>query len=84
VGIGRGADLILYTWACLSLLVVLNLHLKLRTQLELITVLTRSVALSSVEPALMRDQNESAPAMDRLQKDDVRSLPVIAAPSASS
>jgi hypothetical protein len=84
VGIGRGADLILYTWACLSLLVVLNLHLKLRTQLELITVLTRSVALASAEPALMRDQNESAPAMGRLQKDDVRSLPVIAAPSASS
>ena len=30
VGIGRGADLVLYVWACISLVVLLNLHLKLR------------------------------------------------------
>ena len=47
VGIGRGADLILYTWAALSLLVLLNLHLKLRTQLELITILARTIALAN-------------------------------------
>ena len=47
VGIGRGADLMLYTWACISLLVILNLHLKLRTQLELITVLARTIAISN-------------------------------------
>jgi hypothetical protein len=45
VGIGRGVDLILYTWVGISLLVILNLHLKLRTQLELITVLARKIAL---------------------------------------
>ena len=46
VGIGRGVDLILYTWVCLSLIVLLNLHLKLRTQMELITTLARKIALA--------------------------------------
>ena len=46
VGVGRGVDLILYTWVCLSLIVLLNLHLKLRTQMELITTLARKVALA--------------------------------------
>jgi hypothetical protein len=46
VGIGRGVDLILYVWVCLSLIVVLNLHLKLRTQMELITALARKLALA--------------------------------------
>lgn len=45
VGIGRGADLILYVWAAVSLIVMLNLHLKLRSQMELITALARNVAL---------------------------------------
>ena len=46
VGIGRGVDLILYTWVCISLIVLLNLHLKLRTQMDLITTLARKVALA--------------------------------------
>jgi hypothetical protein len=48
VGIGRGVDLILYTWVGISLIVILNLHLKLRTQLELITVLARKIALADL------------------------------------
>ena len=48
VGIGRGVDLVLYTWVAISLIVLLNLHLKLRTQLELITVLARKIALANV------------------------------------
>src|SRR5262245_30229851 len=48
VGIGRGADLVLYIWTCISLIVLLNLHLKLRTQHELITSLARAVALANV------------------------------------
>ncbi len=48
VGVGRGVDLILYTWVCISLIVLLNLHLKLRNQLELITVLARTIALANV------------------------------------
>ena len=53
VGIGRGVDFILYTWIGISLIVILNLHLKLRTQLELITVLARTIALADlgVRPA---------------------------------
>ncbi len=49
VGIGRGVDLILYIWVCISLIVLLNLHLKLRTQMELITTLARKAALAETE-----------------------------------
>ena len=49
VGIGRGVDLILYTWVCISLLVILNLQLKLRTQLELITTLARVFAIENAK-----------------------------------
>jgi small membrane protein len=50
VGIGRGVDLILYIWVCISLIVLLNLHLKLRTQTELITTLARKVAIADAQP----------------------------------
>jgi hypothetical protein len=46
VGIGRGVDLILYTWVVISLIMLLNLHLKLRAQMELITLLARKIALA--------------------------------------
>ena len=46
VGIGRGVDLILYTWVVISLIMLLNLHLKLRAQMELITRLARKIALA--------------------------------------
>jgi hypothetical protein len=46
VGIGRGVDLILYVWVAISLIVVVNLHLKLRAQMECITALARSVAIT--------------------------------------
>jgi hypothetical protein len=46
VGIGRGVDLILYIWVCISLIVLLNLHLKLRTQMDLITALARKLAIA--------------------------------------
>jgi hypothetical protein len=49
VGVGRGADLILYLWVCISLIVLLNLHLKLRTQHELITKLARTIAIANAE-----------------------------------
>jgi len=47
IGIGRGADLILYMWVCISLIILLNLHLKLRNQHELITALARTIALAN-------------------------------------
>jgi small membrane protein len=46
-GIGRGVDLIIYVWVVISLLVMLNLHLKLRAQTELITALAREVAIAN-------------------------------------
>jgi hypothetical protein len=45
VGIGRGADLILYLWIVLSMLVGINLHVRLKTQAELTTRLARALAL---------------------------------------
>lgn len=49
-GIGRGADLVLYVWVVISLLVILNLHLKLTSQLELITALARRFAIDQALP----------------------------------
>jgi small membrane protein len=51
VGIGRGVDLVLYVWVIISLLVMLNLHLKLRSQMELITVLMRNLAIAEARAA---------------------------------
>jgi small membrane protein len=63
VGIGRGVDLILYTWVGISLIVILNLHLKLRTQLELITILARKIALlePAAAPVRVPDHSLAAP-----------------------
>jgi small membrane protein len=44
-GVGRGVDLVLYIWVCISLIVLLNLHLKLRRQMELVTDMARTIAL---------------------------------------
>ena len=60
VGIGRGVDLILYVWVCLSLIVLLNLHLKLRTQMELITALARKIALADARPARTHAEQRSS------------------------
>ena len=64
-GIGRGADLVLYVWAAMSLIIMLNLHLKLRSQLELITALARTAALLSARyarghPATMSRRDKPA------------------------
>jgi hypothetical protein len=50
-GIGRGVDLVLYMWVAFSLLALFNLHLKIRAQMELITALARSIALSNAAQA---------------------------------
>ena len=49
VGIGRGADLILYLWVLISLLILFNLHLKPRSRDGAITELAREVALLRTE-----------------------------------
>lgn len=48
-GIGRGADLIVYTWVVISLLMLVNLHLRLRQQTEMITQLARANALAQAK-----------------------------------
>ena len=50
IGVGRGADLVLYCWILISLIVALNLHIVARSNLRLITELARHIALS--EPRL--------------------------------
>ena len=46
IGVGRGADLVLYCWILISLIVALNLHIVARSNLRLITELARHIALS--------------------------------------
>ena len=45
-GIGRGVDLILYVWLVISLILFLDLHLKLRSQTEIITRLAREITIA--------------------------------------
>jgi hypothetical protein len=45
LGVGRGADLILYVWTAISILVLANIHFRLRAQQGMITLLTRELAL---------------------------------------
>jgi hypothetical protein len=47
LGVGRGADLMLYFFIILTLAIALNLHLKLRSAQETVTELSRSIALMS-------------------------------------
>jgi len=51
VGIGRGVDLVIYVWLVISLILLLNLHLKLRSQAELITILMREISLANARTA---------------------------------
>ena len=46
IGVARGADLVLYCWIIISLIVALNLHIVTRSNHQLITELTRHIALS--------------------------------------
>ena len=64
VGIGRGVDLIIYVWVVISLLVLLNLHLKLRAQMELITVLARELAIANARALQPNTMNQAAPAQN--------------------
>lgn len=45
VGVGRGADLIMYIWILISFSVWLLIYLSMREQLQLITSLARNMAL---------------------------------------
>ena len=45
MNIGRGADLITYLWIALSLLMTVNLHVRIKLESERLTVLAREIAL---------------------------------------
>jgi hypothetical protein len=49
VGIGRGADLVMYLWILISLFMILKLHIKLREHSESLTILARKVALIDLD-----------------------------------
>ncbi len=61
LGIGRGADLIYYVWIILSLAVFINIHLKLRENVTLVTQLARQIAIAEAqrtrEPVADQPQN---------------------------
>ena len=52
VGVGRGADLVMYMWVLISFSVWLVLYLALRDQLHLITALAREIALKQSSRSL--------------------------------
>ena len=47
VGIGRGADLVFYSWLVISYALILNLQIKLRANLDLVTQLAREIAIQN-------------------------------------
>jgi hypothetical protein len=50
LGVGRGADLLLYLWFLLSALLILLLHLKLKSFHQELTELARHIAIASAQP----------------------------------
>lgn len=49
IGVGRGADLVLYIFVCLTLVAIFSLHLRMRKNFEIITILARNIALSNAK-----------------------------------
>lgn len=63
VGIGRGADLVLYVWLLISGAILLLLYLQLSEQLQLITALSRRLALAgAARDETARPARQSTPA----------------------
>lgn len=59
LGVGRGADLLLYLWVVMTLAVILLLYLKLVETNRAITLLAREIAL--MRPALPAAPRDVAP-----------------------
>lgn len=47
MGVGRGADLVIYIYSLLSFVLILDLSLKLKSQHQIITRLVREVAIAA-------------------------------------
>ena len=63
LGIGRGVDLALYVWVIFSGLAILNLHLSNKALLDMITELSRRIAISEAISRVPGDEdiNDSGP-----------------------
>ena len=62
VGIGRGADLVLYVWVLISCAILLLFYLNIRDQLQLITTLARRMALADAARETAQSARQSTPA----------------------
>jgi hypothetical protein len=83
LGVGRGADLILYCWILTSLIVALNLHVMIRANIRLTTELARQLALAHPleQPEQARKRFEAAGALpDTADEDEKGGAPRGAAP----
>jgi hypothetical protein len=60
-GVGRGVDLIFYCWVIISMMMILNLHLKIRIQTETITELIRQLAIARPFSAPENAKSDSLP-----------------------
>lgn len=57
VGIGRGADLIFYLFMLIAFAAIANLHLRMRAQAEVVTLLAREIALATArQPQGAKDE----------------------------
>jgi len=57
VGVGRGTDLILYVFMLIVFATIANLHLRMRAQAEVVTLLAREIALATARrPQGARDE----------------------------
>jgi hypothetical protein len=65
LGIGRGADLLMYCWVVISMAILLNLHFKRRQDRELMTMLIRASAIAEAERDLRPDPRGETPPQPR-------------------
>jgi len=59
IGVGRGADLVLYCWVTLSFFLLLNVHFKMRKRDEQLTAVARRLAILEAESQLARAGSNS-------------------------
>ncbi len=59
VGVGRGADLIIYILSIICIAAIFNLHLKFRSSAETQTLIIREFALMNAKKISKEDKNDS-------------------------
>jgi hypothetical protein len=70
LGVGRGADLILYCWILTSLIMGLNLHLLIRENQQITTELARRLALAHPIASLEQMKQSFVPGATINYEDD--------------